>query len=101
MFDSSPQIHEVSFQHDKTELAVIIKRLKLWDPEIDPSELKIISKQPVTWNNGSLGCAIPGKYYTQALVPGYLIWLRYKNDVLEVHTDEAFRSIAMPGVGFI
>lgn len=101
MFDSSPQTHEVTLQQEHQELEILRSRLKNWDPEMDTSQLKIVALQKITWNNGSLGCAIPGKYYTQALVPGYLIWLKYFDDILEVHTDLALRSIAMPGVGFI
>lgn len=101
MFDSSPQIQEVFHQQQHKELEVLSNRLKNWAPEMDTSQLKIIALRQVTWNNGSLDCAIPGKYYTQALVPGYLILLKYYNDVLEVHADLLLQSIAMPGIGFI
>lgn len=101
MFDSVPQAHAITLQQEHKELEILSARLKNWDPEMDTSRLQIVAMQPVTWNNGSLGCAMPGKYYTQALVPGFLIWLKYFDDILEVHTDLSLRSIAVPGVGFI
>jgi hypothetical protein len=30
----------------------------------------ILKAVSITWNDGSLGCPEPGKFYTQALVPG-------------------------------
>ncbi len=79
----------------------IAERLKKWDPEIDPSKVKLLSFQPVTWNDGSLGCPIEGKCYTQALVPGYLLWLEYGNILIEVHADRSMKSLAIPGFGFL
>lgn len=79
---------------------ILIEHLQKWNSEIDPQKLQMISMQRVTWNNGSLGCPMPGKCYTQALVPGYLIWLQQDDLIFEVHTDLRFQSFAMPGVGF-
>ena len=36
----------------------------------------VVSAEPVTWSDGSLGCPQPGVMYTQALVPGFRIHLR-------------------------
>jgi hypothetical protein len=33
----------------------------------------VVVAEAVTWPDGSLGCPVPGQYYTQALVPGYRI----------------------------
>ena len=101
MIEISSEVKEVVIQHDHIELEILSNRLKNWDPEIDTSKLKVLSMRPITWKSGSLGCEIPGKYYTQELVSGYLIWLKYDDDILEIHTDLALRSISMPGVGFI
>jgi len=35
----------------------------------------ILQDQEIVWNDGSLGCAQPGVFYTQALVKGYWIIL--------------------------
>jgi hypothetical protein len=81
--------------------SLIAERLQKWDPNLDSAKIKLLSIQPVTWNNGALGCPIEGMSYTQALVPGYLLWIEYENLLIEVHTDRSMRSIALPGVGFI
>lgn len=79
----------------------LIDRLKKWRPDLDESKLELISAEHVTWNNGSLGCPMPGKCYTQALVPGYKIQFQYFGEMIEVHTDLAMQSFAIPGYGFI
>jgi hypothetical protein len=42
---------------------------------VDPSAITVVSAEPKTWNDGSLGCPQPGQLYTQALVPGYQVIL--------------------------
>lgn len=36
-------------------------------------QVHVVSVEPVTWRDGSLGCPEPGMYYTQALVPGHRV----------------------------
>lgn len=38
--------------------------------------VEVVSAKDVTWNDGSLGCPKPGKFYTQALVPGLQVVVR-------------------------
>lgn len=40
---------------------------------VDPAAVALVSIEPVTWNDGSLGCPRPGEMYTQALVDGHRI----------------------------
>jgi hypothetical protein len=42
---------------------------------IGPDEVDLVEVREVVWRNGSLGCPQPGKFYTQALVPGLCIIL--------------------------
>ena len=35
--------------------------------------LRVASAQAVTWPDGARGCPLPGRLYTQALVPGWRI----------------------------
>jgi hypothetical protein len=37
------------------------------------AQLNVKSAQAVMWSDGSMGCPQPGRMYTQALVPGWLI----------------------------
>lgn len=49
--------------------AVLADAAALW-PDADRAGLKV-QAEAVTWPDGSLGCAQPGQFYTQALVPGW------------------------------
>jgi hypothetical protein len=88
---------QVEIVHNHT----IEHRLHHWNPEIDIAKLQLIEMRPVTWNNSSLGCPMPGMYYTQALVEGFLMIYSHEGMIIEVHTDKAKRSAALPGVGYI
>jgi len=46
---------------------------KLVTEGFSADDLTVLSAEPVTWPDGSLGCPEPGGMYTQALVPGYRI----------------------------
>jgi hypothetical protein len=37
------------------------------------AQLQVRAMQAVTWSDGSMGCPIPGRMYTQALVPGWRV----------------------------
>jgi hypothetical protein len=37
--------------------------------------IAVVHDQQIVWNDGSLGCAMPGEFYTQALVDGYWVML--------------------------
>lgn len=43
---------------------------------VDDQNIRVIWSQSVTWNDGSLGCPKPGRFYTQALVDGYWVILQ-------------------------
>jgi hypothetical protein len=48
---------------------------------VEVAAIQVIEIKSVTWNDGSLGCPEPGKFYTQALVPGFQV-------ILQVHGRE-------------
>lgn len=52
---------------------------------VDSSAIEIVSADPVTWSDGSLGCPAEGMQYTQALVPGYRVMLRAAGQMLDYH----------------
>ncbi|HET7646431.1 MAG TPA: hypothetical protein VFM03_08115 [Candidatus Limnocylindria bacterium] len=37
------------------------------------TDVTVVSAEAKTWNDGSLGCPVPGQMYTQALVDGYQV----------------------------
>jgi hypothetical protein len=49
--------------------------------------IKVITAEPVTWSDGSLGCPEPGMMYTQALVPGYRIVVQAGEERLDYHAS--------------
>lgn len=51
------------------------------------SALELVSAEPVTWSDGSLGCPQPGMAYTQALVPGYRVRLREPAGEMDYHAS--------------
>jgi hypothetical protein len=54
---------------------------------VGESEVVLTRAEQVTWNDGSLGCAEPGRMYTQSLIPGYLIVAKTSAGELAYHTD--------------
>ena len=48
----------------------------------------LISAEQVTWPDGSLGCPMPGRVYTMALVRGYRIRIQSGADELDYHAGE-------------
>lgn len=43
---------------------------------VPTGSVALVSSRSVTWNDGSLGCPVPGQSYTQALVPGMQVLVR-------------------------
>jgi hypothetical protein len=50
-----------------------------------PEDIEIVSAEEVTWPDGGLGCPEPGMSYTQALVDGSKVVLRYGDRVFVYH----------------
>ena len=49
---------------------------------------QLIRAEKVTWPDGSLGCPMPGRMYTMALVRGYRIRIRSGSAELDYHAAE-------------
>ncbi|MEO6409733.1 MAG: hypothetical protein ABIO45_13395 [Burkholderiaceae bacterium] len=52
---------------------------------LDPSQVKLVSSENVTWPDGSLGCPVPGMLYTMAIVAGYRIRIQTGAQRLQYH----------------
>jgi len=61
-----------------------------------PAQLQVVTAQPVTWSDGSLGCPRPGMLYTQALVPGYRVQLRVGSEIWNYHGSERGGVVLCP-----
>ena len=55
----------------------------------DPATITVVSAEPKTWNDGSLGCPQPGQLYTQALVPGYQVILDANGKRMDYRATES------------
>ena len=55
--------------------------------QLDPSKLKVVLAEAVTWPDGALGCPRPDLLYTQALVPGYRVRILAGTETLEYHAS--------------
>jgi hypothetical protein len=56
----------------------------------------LLKAERVTWRDGSLGCPMPGRAYTMALVPGVRIRIRAGAEVLDYHAGESGAPFACP-----
>ena len=63
---------------------------------VDRESLKVESAQAVTWADGSLGCPQPGMTYTMALVPGYRIKVRAREQLLDYHASQRGYFVLCP-----
>lgn len=61
--------------------ADLLKRV----PSLKAEDIRVVSAESVTWNDGSLGCPKPGMMYTMALVPGYRIVLEAGGKTYDYH----------------
>ena len=50
-----------------------------------PETIKVSGARRVTWRSGALGCPQPGMNYTDALVPGSVIYLQADNTIHAYH----------------
>lgn len=59
-------------------------------------QLRVVSAEPVTWRDGSLGCPQPGMVYTEALVPGYRIRIQAGAQELDYHASRGGQLVLCP-----
>jgi hypothetical protein len=62
-------------------------------------KLAVVSAEKVTWTDGALGCAQPGRMYTQAIVPGYRVLMRAGERLLIYHASESGDLVLCPTGG--
>ena len=69
---------------------------------VDPAQVPIAAWQPVTWNDGSLGCPKEGMGYTQVQVDGQLLVLRVDTALFQYHARGGgpFAYCANPSKGY-
>lgn len=60
------------------------------------ANVRIARAEAVTWRDGSLGCPRPGLAYTQALVPGWRLWVEAGGTRLDYHAARENRWLVCP-----
>jgi len=63
---------------------------------IEPESITLSGARQVSWRSGALGCPQPGMNYTQALVPGALIFLKVGNEVHGYHAKQGGKPFHCP-----
>jgi hypothetical protein len=53
---------------------------------VAPADVEVVAVEDVPWNDGSRGCAKPGRMYTMAVVEGSRITLRVDGTDYEYHS---------------
>jgi hypothetical protein len=48
-----------------------------------------VRAESIEWPNGALGCAEPGKMYTQMIVPGYVVELQHEGKTYSYHASKS------------
>jgi hypothetical protein len=64
--------------------------------DIPPESVKLSAARQVTWRSGALGCPQPGMNYTEALVPGSVIYLQADNVIHAYHAKFAGKPFYCP-----
>lgn len=96
---------EKAEQHEKTDVPVpmnlngqiafartdLAQRL-----DLPPESVKLSAARQVTWRSGALGCPQPGMNYTEALVPGSVIYLQADNVIHAYHAKFAGKPFYCP-----
>ena len=64
--------------------------------DIEPESITLSGARQVNWRSGALGCPEPEMNYTQALVPGALIFLKVGNEVHGYHAKHGGKPFFCP-----
>ena len=64
--------------------------------DVPPDSVVLSGARQVTWRSGALGCPEPGMNYTEALVPGSVIYLQVDNMFYAYHAKFAGQPFYCP-----
>jgi hypothetical protein len=62
---------------------------------IEQGDIDVESAKPATWPNSALGCPERGRMYAQVVTDGWVVRLKAKGDVHEVHVSGR-RAVVCP-----
>ena len=64
--------------------------------DVPPDSVVLSGARRVTWRSGALGCPEPGMNYTEALVPGSVIYLQVDNMIHAYHAKFGSKPFYCP-----
>jgi len=64
--------------------------------DVPPESVAVSGARQVTWRSGAMGCPEPGMSYTEALVPGSVIYLQVDNMTHAYHAKFASKPFYCP-----
>lgn len=64
--------------------------------DVPQNSVVLSGANPVTWRSGALGCPEPGMNYTEALVPGSVIYLKVGSVIHAYHAKFAGKPFYCP-----
>lgn len=73
------------------EQAAIQEVSKKYSIPVD--QIKILSTEPMTWNNGCMGVVLPGVLCTDVIVNGYIVKLEGNGQQFEIHSNQDGTSV--------
>jgi hypothetical protein len=72
--------------HENMQAAISIAKKQLAKQhDIDSSTLNVISSEPFTWPDSSLGCAKPGQMSSQVMTPGFVVTIESDKGTFVLH----------------
>jgi len=71
--------------------------------DVNPELINVISINPITWPDASLGCPQEGMMYAQVETEGFIIWLEANGNPYRYHTDTSEKVVfckapQLPGI---
>ncbi len=78
------------------EIANEAIRLVASELGVSPDDVTVLSVEPVTWSDASLGCPEPGMMYAQVITPGFLVTTQVQGETHRVHLNEQGKGVVCP-----
>ncbi len=81
---------------EDTEPLVALAKLDLMQKiDVDPDQIETVSVEETEFEDASLGVPEPGQSYAQMIIPGYIIILKYQDDLYQYHASSQ-RVVQVP-----
>ncbi len=76
-----------------TAVTVLARKTLAKELHIEASTIAVVSTDPHTWPDSSLGCGKPGSQSVQVLSPGFAIIVKARNEIYRIHATEKYAIV--------